>query len=167
MTRTLPTPVHIRPAYASCGRSPYVATFRKSSTGLDGCTAPEKKCSRLHLSAPLSGPRDPPQFLSQHSHWSSALKPSTCRRQTTRLTGLISPACDRYVQYLLTGTNPSILNRRRWGIPHRKPWSSHNTLPALPFRGKQALNLTSGSLHSTSIVTYQLRIAWANNAPPR
>jgi hypothetical protein len=41
-----------------------VATFRKSSTGLDGCTAPEKKCSRLHLSAQLSGMRDPPQFLS-------------------------------------------------------------------------------------------------------
>jgi hypothetical protein len=30
-------------------------------------TAPEKKCSRLHLSARLSGPWDPPQFLSQPS----------------------------------------------------------------------------------------------------
>jgi hypothetical protein len=27
-----------------------------------------KKCSRLHLSARLSGPWDPPQFLSQHSY---------------------------------------------------------------------------------------------------
>jgi hypothetical protein len=123
------------PAYAFCGRFPYVATFHESSTGLDGCTAPEKKCSRLHLSARLSGPWDPPQFLFQHSHWSSALKPSTYRRQTTRLTGPISPVCDRYVQYLLTGTNPSVLNWRRRGLPHRKSRNSHNTLPALPFRG--------------------------------
>jgi hypothetical protein len=35
------------------------------------------------------------------------------------------------------------------------------------WRGKQALNLISGSLHSTSTVTYHLRIAWANDVPPR
>jgi hypothetical protein len=33
--------------------------------------------------------------------------------QPHQLTGSISPSCDRYVQYLLTGTNPSILNRHR------------------------------------------------------
>jgi hypothetical protein len=118
-----------------CGRSSYVTTFYESSTGLDGCTSPEKKCSRLHLSARLSGPWDPPQFLSQHSHWSSMLKPSTCQQQTTRLTGLISSACNRNVQYLLTGTNPSVLNRHRQGLPHRKSRNSHSTLPALPFWG--------------------------------
>jgi hypothetical protein len=31
----------------------------------------------------------------------------------------ISPACDRYGQYLLTGTNPSVLNRHMWELPHR------------------------------------------------
>jgi hypothetical protein len=41
------------------------------------------------------------------------------RQQATRLTGPISPACDRYVQYLLTGTNPSVLNRHRRGLPYR------------------------------------------------
>jgi hypothetical protein len=92
-------------------------------------------CSRLHLSARLSGLWDPPQFLSQHSHWRSVLNPSTCRRQTTRLTGPISPVCDRYVQYLLTGTNPSILNWRRRGLPYRKPQNSHSALPALPSWG--------------------------------
>jgi hypothetical protein len=30
--------------------------------------------------------------------------------QLHQLTGPISPACDRYVRYLLTGTNPSVLN---------------------------------------------------------
>jgi hypothetical protein len=46
-------------------------------------------------------------------------KVSIYRRQATRLTGLISPACDRYVQYLLTGTNPSVLNQHKPGLPHR------------------------------------------------
>jgi hypothetical protein len=54
--------------YASCGQSPYVATFHSDPTELDRFTAPEKKCSRSHLSARLSDPRNPPQFLSQHSH---------------------------------------------------------------------------------------------------
>jgi hypothetical protein len=43
-------------------------------------------------------------------------KPSIYRLQATRLTGPISPACDRYVQHLLAGANPSILNQHRWGL---------------------------------------------------
>jgi hypothetical protein len=109
--------------------------FMSHREGWTDTTAPEKKCSRLHLSAQLSGPRDPPQFLSQDSHWSSSLKPSTCGRPATRLTELISPACDQYVQYLLTGTNHSVHNRHKRELPHRKTWNSYNTLPALPFRG--------------------------------
>jgi hypothetical protein len=185
-------PVRVCPAYASCGRSPYVATFHESLTGLDGYYCSQEKVLRLHLLAQLSGLWDPPQFLSQDSHWSSRLKPNTCGWPTTRLTVPITPACDRYIQYLLIGTNPSVLNWHRRGLPHRKPRNSHNTLPALPFwglhwspngparsqiiqitfyhfnwRGKQALNLVSGSLHSTSIITYHLCIAWANDVPPR
>jgi hypothetical protein len=34
-------------------------------------------------------------------------------------TGPISPACDQYIQYLLVGTNPSVLNQHRWRL---KPW---------------------------------------------
>jgi hypothetical protein len=129
----IPMLVHVRPAYASCGRSPYVATFRESSTGLDGYTAPEKKCSRLHLSARLSGSRDPSRFLSQHSHWSSVLKPSTCWWHATRFTGPISTVCDRYVQYLLTGTNPSVLNWHRWGLSHRNLGVAITLSPPFPF----------------------------------
>jgi hypothetical protein len=44
-----------------------MATFYESSTGLDRCAALKKKCSRLHLLARLSGPWDPPQFLSQQA----------------------------------------------------------------------------------------------------
>jgi hypothetical protein len=47
-------------------------------------------------------------------------KPSSCQWPPTRLTGPISPTCDRYIQYLLAGANPSVLNRhRRWLQPWR------------------------------------------------
>jgi molybdopterin-guanine dinucleotide biosynthesis protein A len=36
--------------------------------------------------------------------------------QLHQLTGPISPACDRYVQYLFTGANRMVLNRRRRGL---------------------------------------------------
>jgi hypothetical protein len=74
MTCMLPASVHIRQSYAFCGRSPYMVTFHADSTELDKFTAPKKMWSQLHLSARLSSPRDPPQFLSQHNHWSNALK---------------------------------------------------------------------------------------------
>jgi hypothetical protein len=45
-TRTLLTPVHLRPVYASYAQSPYMATFHEMSTELDRVTAPEKKGSR-------------------------------------------------------------------------------------------------------------------------
>jgi hypothetical protein len=33
-----------------------------------------------------------------------------------QLTGPITPAYHRYVQYLLTGANPSVLNGHSWGL---------------------------------------------------
>jgi hypothetical protein len=44
--RTLLTPVHVRPTYASYGQSPYVTTFHESSTELSRPTALDKKGSR-------------------------------------------------------------------------------------------------------------------------
>jgi hypothetical protein len=58
MTYMLPTPVHVRLAYASCGQFLYVATFRESLTELDRVTAPEKKGSRhnlQHVGWPICG----------------------------------------------------------------------------------------------------------------
>jgi hypothetical protein len=40
-SRMLSTPVHVRLAYASCRRSPYMATFHTDPTKLDGFTAPD------------------------------------------------------------------------------------------------------------------------------
>jgi hypothetical protein len=69
-------------------------------------------------------------------------------------------------------------------FPHTTPWPSqpaistfHLRVPpglrlsikSLPFelKGNQALNLASGSLHSTSTITYHLSIARANNISPK
>jgi hypothetical protein len=41
------------------------------------------------------------------------------QQHVTRLTGPISQVYDRYVQYLLMGVNPSVLNRHRWRL---QPW---------------------------------------------
>jgi hypothetical protein len=46
-------------------------------------------------------------------------KPHIYQQQATRLTGPISPACDRYVQYLLAGANRTFLTRHRRGL---QPW---------------------------------------------
>jgi hypothetical protein len=46
MPRTLPTPVHVRPAYTFCGQSSYVVTFYESLTELSKPTTPKKKSSR-------------------------------------------------------------------------------------------------------------------------
>jgi hypothetical protein len=52
--------------------------------------------------------------------------------QLHQLTGPITPACDQYVQYLLTGANPSVLNRHRWGLQSwRCRLSTHHSLTFL------------------------------------
>jgi hypothetical protein len=38
------------------------------------------------------------------------------QQQANRFTWPISPACDRYVQYLLMGANQTVLNRHRQGL---------------------------------------------------
>jgi hypothetical protein len=42
-TRTLPTLVNVRHSYASCGQSPYVATFHANTTELDRFNTLENK----------------------------------------------------------------------------------------------------------------------------
>jgi hypothetical protein len=76
MSRMFHLSVHVRYSYASYVRSSYVATFHADITELDRFTASEKKYSWLPLFAWLSGLWDPSQFLSQHNHWSSTLKPN-------------------------------------------------------------------------------------------
>jgi hypothetical protein len=116
--RTLPTPVHARPAYAFYGQSPYVTTIH---------WLPQSRNRPLHLKEVLTTK----DTLAQPSSWVTSFflpcdSPGVGERcfspmvtQLHQLTRPISPACDMYVQYLLAGANPSVLNRHRRGL---QPW---------------------------------------------
>jgi hypothetical protein len=60
-----------------------------------------------------------PSFYPEPANEAVGVKPSIYQWSAARLTGPISPVCDRYVQYLLTGANPSVLDRHRRGL---QPW---------------------------------------------
>jgi hypothetical protein len=45
-----------------------------------------------------------PSFSPEPANEAVGTKPNIYQRPTTRLTGPITPVCDRYVQYLITGT---------------------------------------------------------------
>jgi hypothetical protein len=116
-THMVPTLVHICLAYTSCGQSPSVAIFHESSIELSRTTAPEKKGSRHNLQHAGRLTRGfVPIFSPEPTNEAVGAKSSIYRPQATRLTGSISPACDRYIQYLLAGANTSVLNRHRWGL---------------------------------------------------
>jgi hypothetical protein len=129
-TRTLPTPVHVRPVYASHGRSLYVATFCEASIDLD-----RSHCSRENglptqsTARWLIDLRVYIQLLSRASHWSRGHKPSSWWWPTTRFIRSISPACDRYDQYLLMGANRMVLNWHRRGL---QPWRCQLATYPLP-----------------------------------
>jgi hypothetical protein len=59
---------------------------------------------------PSTCPQIRTQVLSHTTQWSSGENTSFCWQPATMLIGPISPACSRYVQYLLTRANPSVLN---------------------------------------------------------
>jgi hypothetical protein len=68
--------------------------------------------------------------------------------QLHQLTGLISPACDRYVQYLLVGANRTVLNRHRRGL---QPWRYRLVTYPLPDLPNQ-LSLLSPNGPARSLV---------------
>jgi hypothetical protein len=73
-------------------------------------TTPEKKGTQhnpQHADSPIHG--SIPSFSPKPINEAVDLS------QATRLTGPVSPGYDRYVQYLLAGANPSVLNRHRRG----------------------------------------------------
>jgi hypothetical protein len=85
--------------------------------------------------------------LSQPSSWVASFflpcdSPRVGRRgfgpvitQLHQLTGVITPTCDRYVQYLLTGANPSVLSRHIRGLqPSRCRLSTYYS-PTFPIDG--------------------------------
>jgi hypothetical protein len=82
-------------------------------------TAPEKKGSWHNPQPDRVIRRSATQFLSQDNHWSSNESQAYVDNMLHWFTDTIIPACDRYVHYLLTGANPSVLNQHKWGL---QPW---------------------------------------------
>jgi hypothetical protein len=107
-----PHSVHVWPSTIHISRDLRIATFHESSTVLDGyyCSR-EKKCSQLHLSARLSGPRDPPQFLSQHSYEAVGLSQASVDGRLLSLLGT-------YHYHAI-----STFNTCSWGPTHRS-WTN-------------------------------------------
>jgi hypothetical protein len=129
-----------------------------------------------------------PTSLSQQPK-SSGEKSSSCWQLTTRLTGPISPACDRYVQYLLTGpTERSLINTSEGynlesaSLPHTHSLTFPTSCPHFPLMGppglhfnqvvanrpkclvfKEPMAATWSFDHSAIYCSLHLRLAIANN----
>jgi hypothetical protein len=123
-SRRLPTPVHVRPTYASYGQFPYVTTFHWLPWSWNKPLYPEEVLATKDR-------------LAQPSSWvASFLLPCDSSRvgerdfgpmvtQLHQLTEPISPAYDRYVQYFSQGpTHRSLTdigggyNLGGAGLPH-------------------------------------------------
>jgi hypothetical protein len=139
-SRTLPTPVYACSAYASYGQSSYVITFHWLPRSQNKPLHPEEVLATIdRLVQPSSWVASFLLPCDSHGVGERSFDPMVI--QLHQLTWPISLACDRYVQYLLTGANPSVLNRHRWGL---QPWrcrltTTHSlTFPTscLPFSPK-------------------------------
>jgi hypothetical protein len=89
-----------------------------NKVGQSHCSG-EKGLPTQSTACRLTDPRVRTRFLSWANQWSSGESQNIYQQQATRLIGPILPACDRYVQYLLTGANRMVLNRHRQGL---QPW---------------------------------------------
>jgi hypothetical protein len=82
----------------------------------------------IHSTTAIRSAGPYPAYLPQQAK-SSGEKSSSCWQPTTRLIGPISPACDRYIQYLLAGANRTVLNWHRRGL---QPWRCRLATYPLP-----------------------------------
>jgi hypothetical protein len=111
-----PCLVCVRSTTIRFSRGPHITTFHTVINRFEQihCTREEGRPTQSIACQP-SDPRVRTQLLSHNSQWSSGEKSSFYWQPTTRLTGPILPTCDWYVQYLLAGANPMVLNRHRRG----------------------------------------------------
>jgi hypothetical protein len=129
--RTLPTPVHARPTYAFCGQSLYVTTFHWLPRSRNRPLHPKEVLLTKDRSAQPSSwvtsfllPCDSPEVGER------GFDPMVT--QLHQLTGPVSLACDRYVQYLLIGANRTVLNRHRRRLQPWRYWLATYPLSDLP-----------------------------------
>jgi hypothetical protein len=123
-----PHAFHSQSAYG-----PHIATFRTVVNRFERVHYPWEEGLPIRSTAHrLTDLQVHTQLLSHNRQWSSGEKSSFSWHPTTRLTGPISPACNRYVQYLLAGVNPSVLNRHRQGLQPWMCWLATYHSPTFP-----------------------------------
>jgi hypothetical protein len=114
-----PCSAHVWSKTIRISRGPHIVTLHEViNTVEQGHYSREKGLPTQSIACRLTDPWVHTQFLSQDNQWSSGGKAKHLLTVATRLTGPISPACDLYVQYLLIGANPSVLNWHRRGLQH-------------------------------------------------
>jgi hypothetical protein len=138
-TTRFPRSVHVGPSTIRISCGPHIVTLREviNSDGQSHCSW-EKGLPTQSTTQQLTDPWVRTQFPSQASQWSNGGKATLYWWLTTRLTGPITLACNQYVQYLLMGANPSVLNRHTWELqPWRRRLSTYHSLTfpnnGLPF----------------------------------
>jgi hypothetical protein len=128
---TLPTPVHVSPAYTFYGQSPYVTTFHWLPRSRNRPLHPEEVLpTKDRLVQPLSWVTSFLLPCDSLGVGESGFSPMVT--QLHQLTGPISLACDRYVQNLLAGANRTVLNRHRRGLQPLRCRLTTYPLPDLP-----------------------------------
>jgi hypothetical protein len=112
-----PRLVHVWSTTIRISRSPHIAIFHTVVNIFEQihCTR-EEWVPTQSTARRLIDPWVRTQLLSHNSPWSNGKKSSFSWHPTTMLTGPISLTCDRYVQYLLTEGNSSVINWHRRGL---------------------------------------------------
>jgi hypothetical protein len=94
-------------------------TWQPSTSHRQGWTEsllPRKRAPDIIPSTPADRSTGPYPLSLPSQPMKQWRKPNTHQQQATRFTGPISPACDRYVQYMLMGANRTVLNQHRRGL---------------------------------------------------
>jgi hypothetical protein len=118
MLCTLSTPVYAHSTYIFCGQSSYMTTFHWLPRSQNRSLHPEEVLTtKDRLVQPSSWVTSFPLPCDSPGVRERGFDPMVT--QLHQLTGPISPACDRYVQYLLVGAHRTVLNRHRRGL---QPW---------------------------------------------
>jgi hypothetical protein len=164
--RPFPCSVRVWSSTIRISRGTHKATFHTVINRFEQihCTWEEGLPTQSTACRPTD-PRVRTQLLSHNSQWSRGEKSSFCWQLTTRLIGPISPACDRYIQYLLVGANPSVLNRHRWELQSwrcRLATYHSPTFPTscLPFPPKGPPGLQFNQILTTKPKFWVLKNLW-------
>jgi hypothetical protein len=126
-----PYSVHTWSKTIRISRGTHIATFRTIMNRFEKINCCQEEGLPTQPPNRLSDPWVCTQLLSQSKHWSSGEKTSFYWQPATRFIGPISPIYDQYVQHLLAGANPSVLQARAIAL---EVLACYVPLPDLPNR---------------------------------